>query len=111
MESVNLPVHKKGDKPGCSNYRGISLPSTSYKILSNILLQKLSPCTRIDEIMGDHHPGFQRNRSTTDQTVYIRQILEKKMGIKWDSTSAICRLQEAYDSVSREVFRQSLEYS
>jgi hypothetical protein len=25
------PVHKKGDKTGCSNYRGISLFSTSYK--------------------------------------------------------------------------------
>jgi hypothetical protein len=56
--------------------RGISLLSTSYKILSNILLSKLSPY--VDEIIGDHQCGFRRNRSTTDQIFCIRQILEKK---------------------------------
>jgi hypothetical protein len=38
------------------NYWGISLLSTSYKILSNILLSRLSPY--IDEIIGDHQGGF-----------------------------------------------------
>jgi hypothetical protein len=37
-ESIIVPVHKKGDKTYCSNYHGISLLSTSYKTLSNILL-------------------------------------------------------------------------
>jgi hypothetical protein len=42
-ESIVTPVHKKGEKTDCSNYRGISLLSTSYKILSNILLSRLIP--------------------------------------------------------------------
>jgi hypothetical protein len=42
-ESIIVPVHKKGDKSECNNYYGISMLSTSYKILSDILLLRLSP--------------------------------------------------------------------
>jgi hypothetical protein len=42
-ESIIVPLHKKSDKTDCNNYRGISLLSTAYRILSNILLSKLSP--------------------------------------------------------------------
>jgi hypothetical protein len=78
-ESIVLPIHKKGDKTDCSNSRGVSLLSTSYNILSNILLDWLTPYP--DEIIGLHQCGFWRNRSTTDQIFYIRQIPEKKMGV------------------------------
>jgi hypothetical protein len=81
-ESIIVPVYKKGDKTDCNNYRGMSLLSTSYKILSNILLKRLSPY--IDEIIGDHLCWFRRKRSTTERIFWIRQILEKK-----GSTSAI----------------------
>jgi hypothetical protein len=75
-ESIVVPTYKQGEKTDCSNYQGISLLSTSYKILSNILLSGL--ILYADEIIGDHQCGFQRNRSATDQIFYIRQILEKK---------------------------------
>jgi hypothetical protein len=55
-ESIVMPIHKKGDKTECSNYRGISLLPTSYKILSNILLSRLTPYA--DEIIGYHQCGF-----------------------------------------------------
>jgi hypothetical protein len=54
-ECITVPVHKKGDKTDCSNYLGMSLLSTSYKILPNIL-SRLSPY--IVEIIGDHQCGF-----------------------------------------------------
>jgi hypothetical protein len=40
-ESISVPVHKKGNKTDCNNYRGISLLSSSYKILSNIFLSQM----------------------------------------------------------------------
>jgi hypothetical protein len=39
---IIIPVLRKGDRTVCSNYRGISLPSTSYRILSGILCSRLS---------------------------------------------------------------------
>jgi hypothetical protein len=96
-----VPVHKKGDKTECNNYRGISLLPTSYKILSNFLLSRLIPYA--DEIIGDHQCVFRRNRSTTDQIFYICQILEKK----WEYNGTVHQLfiafKKAYDSCRREV--------
>ena len=42
-ESIIVPIHKKGYKTDCGNYRGISLLPTTYKLLSNILLSRLIP--------------------------------------------------------------------
>jgi hypothetical protein len=74
-QSIVVPIHKKGGTTDCSNYRGISLLTTSYRILSNILLSELIPYA--DEIIGDHKCGFRHNRLKTGQIFCIRQILEK----------------------------------
>jgi hypothetical protein len=58
-ESLIVPIHKKDDKTRCNNYRGISLLSRSYNILSSILLSWL--CPYVDKIIGDHQCGFRRN--------------------------------------------------
>jgi len=59
-ESTIVPVYKKGDKTDCSNYRDIPLLPTKYKILSNILLSRLT--LYAEEIIGDHQGGFRHNR-------------------------------------------------
>jgi hypothetical protein len=75
-ESIILPIYKKGEKTDCSNYRGISLLSTKYKIISKILLPRLTP--HAEEIIGDHQCGFRHKTKTTDHIFCIRQIFEKK---------------------------------
>jgi hypothetical protein len=86
---------KKGDKTNCNNYGGISLLSTAYKILSNILLARLT--RYVNEVIGDHQCGFCHNRSTLDQIFYIQHILEKK----WEYNGMVHQLfidfKKAYD--------------
>jgi hypothetical protein len=100
-ESIIVPIYKNGDKTDCNNYRGISLLSTTYRILSNILLARLTPY--VNEITGHHQCGFRRNRCTMDQIFYIRQILQKK----WEYNGTVHQLfidfKKAYDSIKREV--------
>ena len=100
-ESITVPISKQGDKTDCSNYTGISLLPTTYTILSNILLSRLTPYA--EEIIGDHQCGFRRNRPSTDHIFCIRQILENK----WEYNVAVHQLfidfKKAYDLVRREV--------
>ena len=92
-ELIIVLIYKKGNKTDCSNYKGISLMLTMYKILSNILLSRLTPYA--EEIIGDRQRGFQCNRSTTDYIFCIRKIVEKKMGIQRSSASAFIDFQES----------------
>jgi len=62
---------------------GILLLPTTYKIVSNILLSKLTPYA--GENIADHQCGFRRNRSTTEHIFCIHQILEKK----WEYNEAV----------------------
>jgi hypothetical protein len=91
-ESIVIPIHKKADKTDCRYYHGISKLSTSYKILSNILLCRL--ILYADEITGAHQFGFQCNRSMTDQVFCICQI----MGKMWEYNGKVklsCYAMEA----------------
>ena len=81
---------------------------TIYRILSNILLFKVTPYT--EEVIGDHQCGFRRNRSTTDHIFCIRQILEKK----WKNNEAVHQLfidfKKAYDSVREVLYNILIEF-
>ena len=77
--------------------------SSTYRLLSNILLLKLPISPHVDEITVGHQCGFQCNRSTTDHMFCIHHIPEKK----WEQCGAVHKLfvdfKTAYDSVRREV--------
>jgi len=74
---------------------------TAYKILSNILLSRLTPYAK--EIIGDHQCGFRRNRSKIDHIFCIRQIIEKKWEYNEEVHQLFIDFKKAYDSVKREV--------
>jgi hypothetical protein len=100
-EFIIVPIYKGGNKTDCSNYHGISLLSTIYKILSNNLFPKLSQY--VDKIIGDHRE-FWCSRSTSDKILCIHQILEKKWKYKETVHQQFMDYTKAYDSVRREVF-------
>jgi hypothetical protein len=100
-ESIIVPIYKKGDKTDCSKHRGISLLPTTCKILSNILLSRLTPYA--EDVIGDHQFGLQCNGSNTDHTFCICQILKKKLEYSETVHQLFIDFKKAYDSVSRDV--------
>jgi hypothetical protein len=99
-ESIIVLIYRKGDKTDCSNYRGISLLLTKYKILSNNLLSRLTQYA--EEITGDLQCGY----DATDQLLIIYSAFTKYKK-KWGQKVAVHQLfidfKKSYDSVRREV--------
>jgi hypothetical protein len=75
-ESIIVPIHKKGDKTDCNNYRGISLFINCLQNFIQHSSGKVNPI--VNEIIGDHQCIFHHNRSITDQIFYICWVLERK---------------------------------
>ena len=104
---IVCPLYKKGDQLVCSNYRGITLLNTAYKIFSKILYNRLQPYVK--EIIGKYQTGFCRGKSTIDQIYTLRQILEKTIEGRIETHHLFIDFSTAYDSVNRASLYNAME--
>jgi len=100
-KSIILPIYKKGDKTDCSNYRGISLLSTAYNILSNVRLSRITPYAT--KLLGIISVDF----DATGQLLIIYSAFVKYLR-RNGNTMKQCKsyfidFKKSYDSVRREV--------
>lgn len=98
--AVLKPVHKKGDKTLCDNYRGIALLDTTYKVLASIIKEKLD--IYAEKIIGEYQCGFRSNRSVTDQIFILKQAQTNCQLHKMTLHTIFIDFKQAYDSINRE---------
>jgi len=84
----------------CSNYRGVSLLNTTYKILSNILFARILPFA--ENTIGNYQSGFQKNRSTTNQIFMLRQISEKTKEFGIEKHHLFIDFKSTYDTIKTD---------
>jgi hypothetical protein len=102
MESIIVLSYKTDNKTDRRNYRDISLLSTSNRLVSNILLSRLS--LYIDKIIGIVSVGF----DLTDQLLirffsFFTYWKKKKCEYNETMHKLFIDFKKAYDSVRREV--------
>ena len=73
--SVFVPIPKKGNAKGCSNYCTIALISHASKVIVKILQARLQQY--MNRELPDVEAGFRKGRGTRDQIANIHWIIEK----------------------------------
>ena len=73
--SVFIPIPKKGNAKGCSNYRTIALISHASKVMLKILQARLQQY--VNHELPDVQAGFRKGRGTRDQIANICWIMGK----------------------------------
>ena len=106
-KSIICPIYKKEEKSECSNYRGISLLNTVYKILATVINNRLKVYAL--DLLSHEQNGFRRNRSTMDNTFIMRQILEKCYEHNIEMHVLVIDFKQAFDSVDRQKIIQILQ--
>ena len=96
-------LHKKSDRSDCNNFRGISLVSHADKVLLKIVANRLSDFCEAQQILPEEQCGFRPARSTIGMLFVVRRLQDLGRQRKIPLYMCFVDLQEAYDSVDREL--------
>ena len=96
--AIIMALHKKKDRTGCGNYRGISVVEHAGKIQLKIIARRLSEhCERVG-ILPEEQSDFRPNRSTTDMIRRLQELARKK---RFSLYVCFFDITKAYGSVNR----------
>ena len=89
------------------NYRGISLSSLVAKALNRMILNRLKP--EIETILRRNQNGFRPGRSTAQQILVLRRLIEGVKSRKLPAVLTFIDFKKAFDSVHRGKMLKILE--
>jgi hypothetical protein len=102
-----IPLLKKGDPTQCSNYRGIMLLNTTYKILTSIIRKRLTEYTETK--LGEYQNGFRKGKSTIDAIHVISQIIEKSYEYDIELHILFIDFKQAFDNINRRSLVEEMQ--
>ena len=100
VDSVIVPIPKKGNLQLCDNWRGISLLSVAGKVFARILANRIAPIA--ESLLDESLCGFRKCRGTIDMIFAVRQLQEKTREQICQLYMCFFDLKKAYDSVPRD---------
>ena len=98
-QTLLCPIHKKGDRIDCHNYRGIALINTVYKVLAITIKNRL--VVEAEKHIGEYQCGFRKNRSVVDQIFVLKELQAQSHEHNLETHLLFIDFKQAYDRVSR----------
>ena len=106
-KGIIIPILKKGNPMLCTNYRGITLLNSTYKILTTLLNNKVKQHT--EERIQEYQQGFRQGRSTVDAIHIIKQIIEKSYEHNIEIQLLFIDFKQAFDCLKRDAITKDMK--
>lgn len=74
-KGIIVKILKKGALSDYNNWRGVTLLSTPFRILTKIIIQWIS--NAVDQQRRKEHAGFRRGTACADQLFTLRNIIKQ----------------------------------
>jgi hypothetical protein len=98
VNSIFIPLHKKGSTKKCENYRTLALISHSSKVLLYIIKDRLS--SYLGWQIPNEQAGFVKGKGTREQILNIRQLIEKCREFQTPAVLCFIDYKKAFDFVN-----------
>lgn len=103
-DGIISPLFNKGDHDSTSNYRGIALLNTAYKIYAAVLAERLIKEVKQKNILSETQAGFRKQRGTMDNIVLLNHLMDRELnGEGQKVNTSFIDLKAAFDQVDRSV--------
>lgn len=103
-----IPKSAQADPRVPLNYRGISLPSTVYKVFSSILNNRLSEFIEVNNILVDEQNGFRKNRACIDHIYVLSSVVRARLHEGKSTFACFVDFKKAFDWIHRDLLEYKL---
>eukprot|EP00122_Pirum_gemmata_P001070 Pgem_evm1s953 len=102
LDTVFTVEEVNGDKLDCNNFRGITLLSVMYKLLSCLIEKWLTNFLDTDKIINNKQGGFSSGKDCVDHLFVSNKIIENNLATGIPTYFAFIDVKKAFDIVWRE---------
>ena len=96
-QSLVIPLPKKGNFNQCQNYRTVNAISHPSKFMLRLILNRLK--AEAEELLTEEQAGFRPGRSTVEQIINSRIIIEKHLQCQRDQFHNFRGFKKAFDRI------------
>ena len=98
-----IPIHKKGDKLNCNNYRPISLFSNISKSFEKMMHIRLTSFLKKNKVLSSFQFGFRNKHSTNHVLISLTEMIRSTLDNDQFACGVFIDLQKGFDTVDHKI--------
>ena len=103
-----VPVHKKGIKSDCANYRPLTMLNLNSNILEDIVCDSLDYHLGTNNLIHSNQWGFKKGLSTESLLLYLTETWKKAIDDGYKVGALFVDFKKAFDTVDHAILKSKL---